>query len=55
MSLSNDYKTHNKAIIDWGLNSDEVNDCEGGLNMRWHERGISMLGFYQILWNSTEV
>lgn len=35
-----------EVVIDQGLNFDEENVQEGGLNICWNERVISMLGFY---------
>lgn len=46
VSVSSYYKTHTKAIIGGGANSDESNSRERGWNIWWNERDISMLGFY---------
>lgn len=41
------YETYIEAVIDQGPNSDEVTVQEGGLNIHWNERAISILLFYQ--------
>lgn len=47
VSLPSYQETYIEAVIDQGPNSDEENAQEGGLNICWNERAISMLGFYQ--------